>query len=53
MRELHLADAAKEVGDEDFIRIALEEIPPHAHCGDTLPSWTCLKLQDKKKCKAL
>ena len=44
MRDFDLADAAKEVSDENFIRIALEEIPPHAHGGDTLSSWTRLKL---------
>ena len=46
MRDFDLADTAKEVCDEDFVRVSLEEIPPHAHCGDTLSSWTRLKLWD-------
>ena len=48
MRELDLADTAKEVGDENFVWIALEEILSHAHRRDTLPSRTCLKLSERE-----
>ena len=49
MRELDLADTAKEVGDENFVWIALEEILSHAHRRDTLPSRTRLKLSERER----